>query len=64
MTKRRSRGDGGLFWDDKRQRWIASVTVGYDGRGKRMFRRASGKTKRLIQPRLFGDKSPDCGAPT
>ena len=33
MTKRRSRGDGGLFWDERRQRWIASVTVGYDGRG-------------------------------
>jgi hypothetical protein len=32
MTKRRSRGDGGLFWDERRQRWIASVTVGYDGR--------------------------------
>ena len=23
MTKRRSRGDGGLYWDEKRQRWIA-----------------------------------------
>jgi len=45
MTKRRSRGDGGLFWDERRQRWIASVTVGYDGRGKRVFRRASGRTK-------------------
>ena len=29
MTKRRARGDGGLHWDEKRHRWIASVTVGY-----------------------------------
>jgi hypothetical protein len=45
MTKRRSRGDGGLHWDEKRQRWIATVTVGYDGRGRRITRRGSGKTK-------------------
>lgn len=45
MTKRRSRGDGGLHWDEARQRWIATVTVGYDGAGKRTIRRASGKTK-------------------
>jgi integrase len=52
MTKRRSRGDSGLFWDEKRQRWIASVTVGYDGRGKRVFRRASGRTKTEAKDKL------------
>jgi integrase len=52
MTKRRSRGDGGLFWDERRQRWIASVTVGYDGRGKRVFRRASGRTKTEAKDKL------------
>ncbi len=45
MTKRRGRGDGGLYWSEGRQRWIAEVTVGYDGRGKRITRKASGKTK-------------------
>ena len=45
MTKRRSRGDGGLHWDEARQRWIATVTVGYDGRGKRIVRKASHRTK-------------------
>ena len=34
MTMRRSRGDGGLYWSESRQRWIAEVTIGYDGRGK------------------------------
>ncbi len=45
MTKRRSRGDGGLHWDEGRQRWIATITIGYDGRGKRITRKASDRTK-------------------
>jgi integrase len=45
MTKRRARGDGGLHWDEARQRWIASVTVGYTSAGKRIVRKGSGKTK-------------------
>jgi integrase len=45
MTKRRSRGDGSLYWNENRQRWIAEVTTGYDGRGKRVYRRVSDKTK-------------------
>jgi integrase len=45
MPKRRSRGDGGLHWDEPRRRWIASVTVGYTSDGKRIVRKASDKTK-------------------
>jgi hypothetical protein len=52
MTKRRSRGDGGLHWDESRQRWIASVTVGYTPAGKRIVKKASGKTKTLAEDRL------------
>lgn len=52
MTKRRSRGDGGLHWDDKRQRWIASVTIGYTPAGKRIVRRASGRTKTAAKDKL------------
>ena len=51
MTKRRSRGDGGLHWDESRQRWIATITVGYDGRGYEV-RKASGKTKTEAQDKL------------
>src|SRR5258707_11175598 len=40
MTKRRSRGDGGLHWSESRQRWIGEITIGYDGRGKRITRKA------------------------
>jgi integrase len=52
MTQRRSRGDGGLSWDERRQRWIVVITVGYDGRGKRIVRRASGKTKTEAKEKL------------
>jgi hypothetical protein len=45
VTTRRSRGDGGLFWDENRQRWIAEVTVGYTPAGTRIVRRGSGRTK-------------------
>lgn len=45
MTERRSRGDGGLHFDKTRQRWVATASIGYDGRGKRIVRRAFGRTK-------------------
>ncbi|MDX6758189.1 site-specific integrase [Streptomyces sp. F8] len=52
MTKRRSRGDGGLHWDEKRQRWIATATLGFDARGKRVVRKGSGKTKTEAKNKL------------
>ncbi|WP_062440092.1 tyrosine-type recombinase/integrase [Herbidospora daliensis] len=52
MTKRRSPGDGGLHWDEERQRWIASLTVGYTPKGKRIVKKASGKTKTEAKARL------------
>lgn len=44
-TSRRPRGTGGLNWDPTRQRWVASMTVGYDARGKRVVKRRSFTTK-------------------
>ncbi|MEV4080652.1 tyrosine-type recombinase/integrase [Nonomuraea fuscirosea] len=52
MTKRRSRGDGGLHWDKARQRWIASVTVGYTPAGKRIVKKGSGKTQTEAKTKL------------
>jgi hypothetical protein len=49
MAARRSRGDGGLSWDKTRQRWVASVTVGYSPSGRRIVRRAKGKSKTAAQ---------------
>lgn len=52
MTARRSRGDGSLHWDQSRQRWTASVTVGFTPSGKRIVRRAGGRTKTEARTRL------------
>ena len=52
MAKRRSRGDGGLSWDDKRQRWVASLTVGYTPAGNRIVKRGRGRTKTEAQRKL------------
>jgi integrase len=52
MTERRVRGDGSLYWHEKRQRWIATITVGYDGRGKRIVRSASGRTRTEAKTKL------------
>lgn len=52
MTARRGRGEGGLHWDEARQRWIATVTLGYDAQGKRIVRKASAKTKTEAKRRL------------
>lgn len=52
MAKRRSRGDGGLYWSEERQRWIAEVTVGFDARGKRIVRKRSAKNKTAARNKL------------
>lgn len=49
---RRSKGDGGLSWDAARERWVASATIGYDGRGKRIVRRGRGRTKTEAKKKL------------
>lgn len=52
MTARRSRGDGGLHFDEARQRWVATITVGYTPSGKRIVRKASGRTRTEARNRL------------
>jgi site-specific recombinase XerD len=52
MTARGSRGEGGLHWDETRQHWIATATLGFDGRGKRITKKASGTTKTAAKDKL------------
>jgi integrase len=52
VTTRRSRGEGGLHFDESRQRWIATAALGYDARGKRITRKASGTTKTAAKAKL------------
>lgn len=52
MATRRSRGDGGLHWNESRQRWVATAHVGFGADGKRLVKRASGKTKTEAKEKL------------
>ena len=54
MTRqRRPRGDGGISWEEDRQRWRISVTVGYDlSTGRRRVRQERFKTKTEARARL------------
>ena len=52
MTERRTRGEGGLRWNERRQRFIAEITIGYDGRCKRIVRSASGRTRTEARTKL------------
>ena len=38
--------------DSARQRWVASITVGYTASGQRIFKRARGRTKTEAQRKL------------
>lgn len=49
---RRNRGDGGLYWDESRERWIGVITVGYDTRGKPRRRKVSAPTKTEANEKL------------
>jgi len=52
MTARRGRGEGSLYWDNQRKRWRGEITIGYDARGRRITRKASGKTKTEAKEKL------------
>jgi integrase len=49
---RRPRGEGSIFWDERRQRFLAEVTVGYTPAGKRIVRRGRGKTETAARNKL------------
>jgi len=49
---RRPRGEGSIYWDEQRQRFLAAVTVGYTPAGKRIVRRGSGKTEAAARAKL------------
>ena len=52
MRKRRGRGEDGIYRRESDGRWVASVSLGYDGAGKRVRRVVYGATKREAQDKL------------
>lgn len=52
MRKRRGRGEDGIYQRESDGLWVASVSLGYDGAGKRVRRVVYGKSKREAQAKL------------
>lgn len=52
MTKRRGKGEGAVYFDDKRQRWVGAVDLGYDAYGKRIRKAVRAKTKSEVLKKL------------
>jgi integrase len=52
MTKRRSRGDGGLHYEQARQRWVATASLGYGADGRRIVKRGIGRSKTEAKDKL------------
>ncbi|HEX3908953.1 MAG TPA: hypothetical protein VHW92_13615, partial [Mycobacteriales bacterium] len=44
-TSRRGHGEGSVFYDERRKRWIALLDLGRDGTGKRQRVARSAKSK-------------------
>ena len=49
---RRSSGEGSLYWNEARQRWVGLVSLGYWPNGKRRIKWISGRTKTEARARL------------
>ncbi len=49
---RRSSGEGSLYWNESRQRWVGLVSLGYWPNGKRRVKWISGRTKTEARARL------------
>ena len=52
MAGRRGPGEGGLHWSERRQRWIATASLGFTPAGKRVVKRGSGRTKTEARQKL------------
>ena len=52
MSKRREQGGGSIFYEEARKRWVGVAQLGRDGRGKRVRKKVTGKTKTEVRKRL------------
>ncbi|WP_298457882.1 tyrosine recombinase XerC [uncultured Cellulomonas sp.] len=52
MGARRSYGEGSLYWNESRQRWVGLVSLGYWPNGKRRVKWISGRTKTEVRAKL------------
>jgi hypothetical protein len=52
VATRRNPGEGGLHWEESRQRWFATVYLGYSPDGKRRKVKVSARTKTEAKAKL------------
>jgi len=45
-------GDGSIFWDQRRRRWVGIYATGHDASGRRIRRKVTGRTKTEARQRL------------
>ncbi len=50
--RRRERGDDGISWDKINKCYVGTISLGYDGNGKRLRRTVRGKTKAEVKDKL------------
>src|SRR5271154_279789 len=51
-NRRRERGDDGIHWDKVNKCYQGTISLGYDGAGKRLRRTVRGKTKQEVKDKL------------
>ena len=52
--RRRERGDDGISWDRANKCYVGTISLGFDGLGKRLRRTVRGKTKQEVKDKLDG----------
>ena len=52
MAKRRLKGDGSIYFDDKRSLYVGQITMGFDEKGKRKRKTVYGKTRAEARNKL------------
>ncbi len=52
MAKRRSKGDGAIYLDEKRGLYVGQITLGFDEKGKRKRKTVYGSTKAEVRSKL------------
>ena len=50
--RRRERGDDGVSWDKINKCYVGTISLGYDGNGKRLRRTVRGRTKAEVKDKL------------
>lgn len=64
MAKRRGHGDGSIFFEEARGRWVGTLDLGNDGNGKRRRAKVTGRTKTEVRDKLRDlQRSAEAGLP-